>query len=123
MVGRGPRDQSGGEKWCREAREALPHPAPLRFERANGREAGRGWIAAFTTEFPSETIFRGGSGCVLLLSRRSRVMVTLSEKMRRGHFNIFAPQVGDGGRKVEKKKKVENDESSLPPLLSSNLGA
>ena len=32
-------------------------------------------------------------------------------------------KLGDGGRKVEKKKKVENDESSLPPLLSSNLGA
>ena len=29
MVGRGPRDQSSGEKWCREAREALRRPPPF----------------------------------------------------------------------------------------------
>ena len=81
VVGRGPRDQSGGEKWCREAREALPHPAPLRFERANGREAGRGWIAAFTTEFPSETIFRGGSE-VCFFCRHTVECLSLFQKKR-----------------------------------------
>ena len=72
VVGRGPRDQSGGAKWCREAREVLPRPTPLRFERANGREAGRGWIAAFTTEKRPETVFRGCSEvCFLCRSQSS----------------------------------------------------
>ena len=36
VVGRGPRDQSSGQKPRARAPEALPHPAPLRFERARG---------------------------------------------------------------------------------------
>ena len=61
MVGRGPRDQSSGQKPRARAPEALACLAPLRFERARWREVGSGRIAAFTTESPSETIFRGCS--------------------------------------------------------------
>ena len=45
-------------------------PPPVQFERANGREDGQAWITAFTTEFPSETIFRGGSGVCRAQSSR-----------------------------------------------------
>jgi hypothetical protein len=41
MVGRGPRDQSSGQKPRARAPEVLPRPAPLRFKRARRREAGR----------------------------------------------------------------------------------
>ena len=41
MVGRGPRDQSSGQKPRARLPEVLACPAALRFKRANGREAGR----------------------------------------------------------------------------------
>ncbi len=40
MVGRGPRDQNSGQKPRARLPEALPRPAPVRFERARRREAG-----------------------------------------------------------------------------------
>jgi hypothetical protein len=62
MVGRGPRDQSSGQKPRARLPEALACRAALRFKRARRRDVGRGWIAAFTTELRPEPIFRGGSG-------------------------------------------------------------
>ena len=41
MVGRGPRDQSSGQKPRARLPEVLACRAALRFKRANGREAGR----------------------------------------------------------------------------------
>ena len=41
VVGRGPRDQSSGQKPRARLPEVLACPAALRFKRANGREAGR----------------------------------------------------------------------------------
>jgi hypothetical protein len=40
LLGRGPRDQSSGQKPRMSAPEALVCLAPLRFERARGREVG-----------------------------------------------------------------------------------
>ena len=93
MVGRGPRDQSSGQKPRARAPEVLACPAPVRFERARRREVGRGWIAAFTTESRSEPIFRGGFWGSVIPSAASRVVVTLSEKTGRGHLKNFASLV------------------------------
>ena len=40
MVGRGPRDQSSGQKPRARLPEALACPAAIRFKRANGRKRG-----------------------------------------------------------------------------------
>ena len=40
MVGRGPRDQSSGQKPRARLPEMLACPAALRFKRANGRKRG-----------------------------------------------------------------------------------
>ena len=81
MVGRGPRDQSSGQKPRARAPEALACLAPLRFERARRREVGSGRIAAFTTGLPSETIFRGRSE-VCFSSRAQSSRWSLFQKKR-----------------------------------------
>jgi hypothetical protein len=91
MVGRGPRDQSSGQKPRARLPEALPRPAPVRFERARRREVGRGWIAAFTTESPSEPIFRGGSGGVWPSAATRESMSLYSKKRPDVTFWILPP--------------------------------
>ena len=61
LVGRGPRDQSSGQKPRARAPEVLACGAALGFERASRREAWSGWSAAFSAEFRPGPIFRGCS--------------------------------------------------------------
>jgi hypothetical protein len=61
VVGRGPRDQSSGQKPHARAPEVLPRVAPLRFERARGAKLREGGIAAFSTLIRFQGFLRGCS--------------------------------------------------------------
>ena len=87
MVGRGPRDQSSGEKWCREAREALRRPPPFNLNVPVGRDSGEDGLQRLLLNFRLKPFLGGVLGCVA----HSRVVVTLSQKKRRGHLKKIAP--------------------------------
>ena len=76
MVGRGPRDQSSGQKPRARLPEVLACPAALRFKRANGREAGRAGLPRLLLNYGLNP-FLGG---VLV------ECVSEHSKSSRGHF-------------------------------------
>ncbi len=75
MVGRGPRDQSSGQKPRARLPEALACPAAIRFKRANGRKRGGAGLPRLLLNRGLNP-FLGGVLMSVVPSTASRVEVT-----------------------------------------------